>query len=228
MPYSCQLQFGTSGSKGTPVGAGNTCRAMGLEMSQTSRLTMVQTIMRAPPGNFSGGRSTMAEYSVRSRGSMGPVMSTLLFRKAAGSCGAGTMLGKPFKGHYFVGVHDEAEGRADTFEARGMQFRAVHAVDAVFDDDDGIITNVGCSRGGKHAGVGVHAGHQDRVDAVGAQQEIEVGSKEAVVALLGVDDEIAGVQQLRHHGAAGAAHDVVPHRILARVVRLLGAGAPSN
>src|SRR5580692_3687512 len=79
MPYSCQLQLGTSGSKGTPVGAGSTWRAIGLEMSQTSRLTMVQTIMRAPPGNFSGGRSTMAEYSVRSRGSMGPVMAGYSF-----------------------------------------------------------------------------------------------------------------------------------------------------
>ena len=28
---------------------------------QTSRLTMVQTTIRAPPGSFSGGRSTMAE-----------------------------------------------------------------------------------------------------------------------------------------------------------------------
>src|ERR1700756_3398496 len=55
MPYSCQLQFGTSGSKGTPVGAGNTCRAIGLEISQTSRLTMVQTTRRAPPGSFRGG-----------------------------------------------------------------------------------------------------------------------------------------------------------------------------
>src|SRR5580698_3526460 len=79
MPYSCQLQFGTSGNKGTPVGAGKTCRAIGLEISQTSRLTMVQTIMRAPPGSFSGGRSTMAEYSERSRGSMGPVMADCSF-----------------------------------------------------------------------------------------------------------------------------------------------------
>ena len=36
MPYSCQLQFGTSGSSGTPVGAGSTWRAIGLAMSQTS------------------------------------------------------------------------------------------------------------------------------------------------------------------------------------------------
>src|SRR4029077_11600407 len=80
MPYSCQLQFGTSGRSGTPVGAGRTCRAIGLEMSQTSRLTMDHTTMRAPPGSLRGGRSTMAEYSQRSRGIIGgePVMSDIL------------------------------------------------------------------------------------------------------------------------------------------------------
>ena len=36
MPYSCQLQFGTSGSSTCPVGAGITCRAIGRPMSQTS------------------------------------------------------------------------------------------------------------------------------------------------------------------------------------------------
>ncbi|MND03277.1 hypothetical protein D3C83_230230 [compost metagenome] len=61
MPYSCQLQFGTSGSKTAPVGAGSTWRAMARAMSQTSRLTMVQMTTRAPPGSFSGGRSTIAE-----------------------------------------------------------------------------------------------------------------------------------------------------------------------
>ena len=61
MPYSCQLQFGTSGSIGCPVGAGSTCRAIGLPMSHTSRFTMVQNTSRAPPGSFSGGRSTIAE-----------------------------------------------------------------------------------------------------------------------------------------------------------------------
>src|SRR3989304_1609715 len=68
MPYSCQLQFGTSGRSGTPVGAGSTCRAIGPAMSHTSRLTIVQTTTRAPPGSWSGGRSTIAEYSTRSRG----------------------------------------------------------------------------------------------------------------------------------------------------------------
>ena len=36
MPYSCQLQCGTSGSSGTPVGAGITWRGIGRPMSQTS------------------------------------------------------------------------------------------------------------------------------------------------------------------------------------------------
>jgi hypothetical protein len=37
-------------------------------MSHTSTLTMGHTTMRAPPGSFSGGRSTMAEYGRRSEG----------------------------------------------------------------------------------------------------------------------------------------------------------------
>src|SRR5579862_9880033 len=71
MPYSCQLQFGTSGNCVTPVGGARTCRAIGLPMSQTSRLTMLQKTTRAPPGSLSGGRSTIAEKSQRSRGSIG-------------------------------------------------------------------------------------------------------------------------------------------------------------
>jgi hypothetical protein len=38
-----------------------TCRAIGREMSQNSRLTMVQTTSRARLGKTSGGRSTIAE-----------------------------------------------------------------------------------------------------------------------------------------------------------------------
>src|SRR5271155_3569389 len=71
MPYSCQLQFGTSGSIVTPVGGASTWRAIGFPMSQTSRLTMVQNTTRAPPGSFNGGRSEIAEKSARSRGSIG-------------------------------------------------------------------------------------------------------------------------------------------------------------
>src|SRR5580700_2951997 len=71
MPYSCQLQFGTSGMSVCPVGGASTCRAIGLPMSQTSRLTMDQNTSRLRPGSFSGGRSTIAENSERSRGSIG-------------------------------------------------------------------------------------------------------------------------------------------------------------
>src|SRR5712671_7238841 len=61
IPYSCQDQFGTSGTNTSPVGAGRTCRAIGREMDQNSRLTIVQTTIRALLGNLSGGRSTIAE-----------------------------------------------------------------------------------------------------------------------------------------------------------------------
>ena len=61
MPYSCQLQCGTSGRSDAPVGAGNTWRGIGRPMSQTSRLTIGHRTRRARPGSRSGGLSTMAE-----------------------------------------------------------------------------------------------------------------------------------------------------------------------
>src|SRR5215813_3606839 len=73
MPYSCQLQLGTSGSSEMPVGGGITCRAMGREMSHTSKLTMLQMITRPLLGSLSGGRSTMAEYGARWLGGFDPV-----------------------------------------------------------------------------------------------------------------------------------------------------------
>src|SRR5262249_35894158 len=80
IPYSCQLQLGTSGRWLTPLGGASTCRAIGLPMSQTSRLTMVQNTRRAPPGSFSAGRSTIAEYSARSRGSSGRLKALFFVR----------------------------------------------------------------------------------------------------------------------------------------------------
>src|SRR5271167_2802138 len=68
MPYSCHAQLGTSGSSTWPVGAGSTCRAIGREIDQNSRLTIVHTTIRAWPGNLSGGRSTIAEKALRLRG----------------------------------------------------------------------------------------------------------------------------------------------------------------
>src|ERR1700683_5309448 len=71
MPDACQLQLGTSGIRVCPVGGASPWRAIGLPMSQTSRLTMVQNTSRLRPGSFSGGRSTIAEKSARPRGSIG-------------------------------------------------------------------------------------------------------------------------------------------------------------
>src|ERR1700719_4476638 len=68
MPYSCQLQFGTSGSVVTPVGGTSTCRGMGRAMSHTSTFTIVQMTTRSPLGKCSFGRSTIAEYFARSLG----------------------------------------------------------------------------------------------------------------------------------------------------------------
>jgi hypothetical protein len=45
---------------------------MGRERSHTSRLTIVQMITLPPSGGFSGGRSTIAEYGLRSCGVMEP------------------------------------------------------------------------------------------------------------------------------------------------------------
>ena len=57
IPYSCQAQFGTSGSSAAPVGGDSTWRGMGFSMSQVSTLTTGQTIRRAPPGPVWRGRS---------------------------------------------------------------------------------------------------------------------------------------------------------------------------
>src|ERR1700730_12652513 len=81
MPYSCQLQFGTSGSWVIPVGGARTCRGIAREISHTSTLTIVHTIMRSPFGNRSFGRSTIAEYFARSFGNAIP-HTTLLGRFA--------------------------------------------------------------------------------------------------------------------------------------------------
>src|SRR6266853_5818605 len=68
MPYSCQLQFGTSGKNVVPAGGTSTCRGIGREISHTSTFTIVHTMMRSPLGKRSFGRSTIAEYFARSLG----------------------------------------------------------------------------------------------------------------------------------------------------------------
>src|SRR5262245_55008888 len=59
---------------GTPCGEGRYWRAMAFSMSHSSLLTMVHTATRAARGNFQGLRSTMAEYSKRSDGSLTGVL----------------------------------------------------------------------------------------------------------------------------------------------------------
>jgi hypothetical protein len=61
LPYSCQAQFGRSGSSGCPIGGGSTVRGIARSIAQSSTLTMVHTTIRAPSGSLSGGRSTIAE-----------------------------------------------------------------------------------------------------------------------------------------------------------------------
>src|SRR5437868_6552605 len=68
LPYSCHAQCGRSGSCVTPVGGGSTCRGIARELSHTSAFTIGQTMRRASPGSFSGGRSTIAEYWTRFSG----------------------------------------------------------------------------------------------------------------------------------------------------------------
>src|SRR6476620_10479836 len=70
LPYSCQHQFGMSGVGAPPAGGVSTVRGMVSFGSHSSTLTITHTAMRAPPGSFSGGRSVMAEYAMRSVGSM--------------------------------------------------------------------------------------------------------------------------------------------------------------
>jgi hypothetical protein len=55
-PYSCQAQFGTSGSKGWPIGGGSTARGITAAGLQFSTLTMVQTATRASLGRRNVGR----------------------------------------------------------------------------------------------------------------------------------------------------------------------------
>src|SRR3954463_6639773 len=77
MPYSCQAQFGRSGSSGCPYGGGRTVRGMLRSIDHSSTLTMVQIATRALPGSASFGRSTIGEYGTLSRGSfMGVVTIT--------------------------------------------------------------------------------------------------------------------------------------------------------
>src|SRR5262249_32036650 len=69
-PYSCHAQFGMSGSGEPPAGGVKTVRGMGSRGFHSSTLTMTHTIRRPPPGRDRQGRSLIAEYAVRSLGSI--------------------------------------------------------------------------------------------------------------------------------------------------------------
>src|SRR5262245_3575500 len=71
MPYSCQLQLGRSGSCGAPCGGVMTVRAMGRERSQSSSENTGHTTRRMPSGRRNGGRPSMGEKVMRSRGCIG-------------------------------------------------------------------------------------------------------------------------------------------------------------
>ena len=76
MPYSCQAQFGTSGSSGCPIGGGSTVRGMAPSGLQFSTLTMVHTATRALLGSASLGLLWIGRYGVRPR-TLLPVSSVI-------------------------------------------------------------------------------------------------------------------------------------------------------
>ena len=67
MPYSCQAQFGTSGSSGCPIGGGSTARGIAAVGLQFSTLTMVHTATRALLGSLSAGLRWIGVYGNRPR-----------------------------------------------------------------------------------------------------------------------------------------------------------------
>src|ERR1700694_3968400 len=71
LPYSCQAQLGTSGLGEPPAGGVITVRGIGCVASHSSTLTITQTARRPPLGSLSGARSVIAEYAMRSLGSIG-------------------------------------------------------------------------------------------------------------------------------------------------------------
>ena len=70
MPYSCQLQFGRSGSCGAPCGGVITVRAIGRDRSQSSSDSTGHTTSRMPSGRRNGGRCGSGVKAIRSRGCM--------------------------------------------------------------------------------------------------------------------------------------------------------------
>src|SRR6266850_5828708 len=69
-PYSCHAQFGTSGIGAPPAGGVRTVRGMVSRGFHSSTFTITHTTRRAPLGSTSRGRSFIAEYEMRSVGSI--------------------------------------------------------------------------------------------------------------------------------------------------------------
>src|SRR5690349_21114620 len=109
---------------------------------------MVQNTSRVPPGSLSGGRSTIAEYSQRSRGIMWLVI--------AGSPSRALEIRRfpaEAERHDLLVAHDLPERGADDAQRPLMEIRAVHRVDAVGDHHGRIVAAAGGSRGREHAGI---------------------------------------------------------------------------
>src|SRR3989442_3292337 len=69
-PYSCHAQFGISGIGAPPAGGVRTVRGMVSRGFHSSTFTISHTTRRAPFGSTSRGRSFIAEYDMRSVGSI--------------------------------------------------------------------------------------------------------------------------------------------------------------
>src|SRR5262249_31182904 len=115
---------------------------------------MVQNTSRARPGSFNGGRSTIAEYSQRSRGIMWLVIvlssSALEMRRLVAEA----------ERHDLVGAHHLGKRGADDAQRPFVEIRAVHRVDAVGHHDGRKVAAAGGSRGREYAGIGVDPGDQ--------------------------------------------------------------------
>src|SRR2546429_10032389 len=117
---------------------------------------MVQNTSRAPPGSLSGGRSTIAEYSQRSRGIM------CVIAASSGALEARRFSSEAERHDLFRAQH-LAERGGDDAQRPSMEIRAIHGVDAVGDDNDRIVATARRRRGSEHAGIWVDARDQHRV-----------------------------------------------------------------
>ena len=74
----------------------------------------------------------------------------------------------------------------------------VHGVDAVSDDDDGIVASAGRYCGSQHATVRVNSSQHNCVDIESVKHMVEIGRNEAVIALFGGHHEVARLEEFGH------------------------------